>query len=203
MTKLLSISLIGTLGLVFSSFASAAHGLPYGAGSYGSCQYSSCGITLTSSSSVAANVTPVGTGTTCTVRSDSVSVTTGASTGFTVTLKNSDDSNNMAGPGGNSIAPVGGTAASPTALGAKTWGYRVDGRDGFGAGPTSAVTNAAVPSQAFAAVPRSSGTAGTVKATTAAAPTANVTNVWYGVCTNITLPSGSYSDQVTYTAVTN
>lgn len=188
---------------VMLTFPAEVFGTPYGAGSYGTCQYESCSITLSSSSSVAADVTPVGSSTTCTVRSDNVAVTTDSSTGYMLLLNDSDTTNQMSGSVSETIAPVSGTAASPSPLSANKWGYRVDGSAGFGSGPTSAITNAAVPSLLYAPVPLSSDSPDTIVSSSAPAPTPASTSVWYGVCADSSLPSGIYTDDVIYTAVIN
>lgn len=175
----------------------------YGSGNYGACQYSSCSISLSSQGLVEADIIPAGGATTCTVKSDSVVVTTDSSTGYTLTLNDSDTVNTMTRSGGVTIDAVAGTSTSPTVLSAHTWGYRVDGVAGFGAGPTSAVTNTSVPGVTFAAVPISTDTPGIVVASTTAADPGVTIPVWYGVCANTSTQSGTYSDNVVYTAVIN
>lgn len=175
--------------------------LSYGSGTFGTCSYGSCAITLTSSGTVNINVAP-SIGTTCTVQSDAVGVTTDASTGYTLTFKDNDTTNSMDGSS-TSIPSIGGTQASPVALTANTWGYRVDGIGGFGAGPTSAGSNIAPPSGAFAAVPLSTQSADTLATSSSAADPTVTTSVWYGLCVNASVPSGTYSDSVVYTALTN
>lgn len=182
-------------------YTHSAFGINYGAGSYGTCTFDNCSITLTTSGAVSANVTPVAGATRCTVSSDTVTATTDSSTGYTVTLTDSDTTNTLTGP--SSIAASTGTAAAPVTLAANTWGYRVDSIGGFGAGPTSTLTSGVTPSQTFAAVPLSTGTAATIR-TTSTTDTGTVsTPVWYGVCANSSLKSGAYTDSVTYTAVIN
>jgi hypothetical protein len=84
-----------------------------------------------------------------------------------------------------------------------TWGYRVDGVAGFGAGPTSSQASGSVPSTSFAGVPPSN-LAGTIVASSnSIANPAVPTTVWYGVCANSSAAAGNYSVVVTYTAVTN
>jgi len=89
------------------------------------------------------------------------------------------------------------------ALTASQWGYRIDGVGGFGSGPTTTQSNIAINAVKFAVIPSSSSTADTIAVTSVAANPAVDTNVWYGVCANTSLPSGTYTSQVTYTAVTN
>ncbi len=83
-----------------------------------------------------------------------------------------------------------------------TWGYRVDGIGGFGAGPTSAQSSAAISgSIKFAAVP-ATGSPNTIKTTTGTA-SSDTTSVWYGIAANTTQPNGTYTNSVTYTATAN
>lgn len=173
----------------------------YGSGRYGSCTYNGCGITVTSSGNVAVGVAPASGGR-CTIQKDVVSVETVNSAGFTLTLAGTATNSNLAS-GANTIAANAATQASPHSLGANTWGYRVDGVGGFGAGPTSARSNAAIDSTTFAGVPNSSQPADVIAATsTAASPPVN-TNIWYGVCADASIAPGTYTAQVLYTAVVN
>jgi hypothetical protein len=178
------------------------HASTYSSGTYSSCQYNTCGISLTSNGTVSVNVLPTSSGS-CTIQSDSVAVMTDSSTGYTLTLNDTDTSNQMSGSNGGIINPGSGTNASPAVLTANTWGYRVDSNGGFGAGPTTAASNVGIPSSTFAAVPLSSATPDTIASSTVAADPAVTTPVWYGLCADTTIPSGTYSDNVTYTAVVN
>lgn len=182
-------------------FIHPAAGINYSAGTYGTCTYGTCSISLTTSGTISINVTPAAGATKCTVANDVVTATTDSSTGYTVSLTDTDTSNTMNGP--TSIAASAATPASPAVLTANAWGYRVDSVAGFGAGPTSGVVSGAVPSLTFAGVPLSSGTPGLIR-TTSTADTGTVnTSVWYGLCANSSLQNGSYSDSVTYTALIN
>ncbi len=196
----LAVAILVTV-ITWALLAHPAAGMNYSAGTYGTCQYGSCGISLTTSGSLSADVTPAAGSTKCTVNNDIVTVTTDSSTGYTVTLTDTDTTNTLVGP--TTIAASSATPASPAVLTANTWGYRVDSIAGFGAGPTSSASSGAIPSETYAGVPISSGTPGTIR-TTSVADTGTVnTSVWYGVCASSSLASGSYTDNVTYTAVTN
>lgn len=173
----------------------------YGSGNYGYCDYGACTITLTSGGSTTLNVAPTPGGA-CTVQSDTASVLTDSTAGYNLTMTTSTTNNAMTS-GANSITASSGTAASPATLAVNTWGYRVDGLAGFGAGPTSSQNNGSVPSVTFAGVPPSNQAGTTVATSSGPANPAVNTTVWYGVCANSSLPSGSYSTTVTYTAVTN
>ena len=189
--------------LTYGAFNTQAFAINYSAGTYGSCTYNTCSISLTSNGIISVNVTPSASSPTCSVTSDSVTATTDSSTGYTITMTDSDTSNLMIGPAASTIAAGSGTPASPAVLTTNTWGYRVDSISGFGAGPTAVVTNGSIPSLTFAALPLSSGTPSLIR-TTSTADTGSVsTPVWYGVCVNSSLTGGSYSDSVTYTALIN
>ena len=187
--------------ITWAFFTRPAAGINYSAGTYGTCTYGTCSISLSTSGSISANITPIAGATACTVSSDSVTATTDSSTGYTVTLTDADTSNALNGP--TSITANSSSSTSPSLLSANTWGYRVDNVDGFGAGPTSAVSNGTIPTVKFAGVPISTGSPALIR-TTATSDSGTVsTSVWYGVCANNSLQSGSYSDSVTYTAVIN
>ena len=187
--------------LVIPSVASAIPGA-YGNGAYGTCTYNTCGITLTSSGTVNINIIP-GASTACTTQSDSVAVTTDSSTGYSLSMQNTATTGSLLGSGANTIPTSSGSQASPLALTANTWGYRVDSVGGFGAGPTSAGSNAATSITTFAAIPTSAQSADNLATTSAAANPAVTTTVWYGVCSDTTIPADTYSSIVTYTAVVN
>lgn len=183
-------------------YAVRVDALTYGTGSYGTCQYEECGITLTSSASVTLDVTPVGGSTRCTVASDTVAVTTSSSTGYTVTVSTSDSSNQLASGSGGSIAATSSAASSAGTLETNTWGYRVDGRASFGAGPTASVNSGAVPAGSFAFVP-TAGAADVIMTSPSATAGTDSSYVWYGICVDSLVASGSYADNIVYTAVTN
>jgi hypothetical protein len=147
------------------------------------------------------NVTPAAGGK-CTIQSDTVSVLTDDSNGYTLTLADSG-SNTALINGSYSINAGSGTFASPSALTANSWGYRVDGVGSFGSGPTTAQTNISPPPSLFAAVQSSLSLPDTLVSTTAAADPAVTTKVWYGACANTSVASGAYTTQVIYTAVAN
>lgn len=174
----------------------------YGSGTYGSCQYSAaCSITISSSGSLALNVTPTLSGA-CTIQSDTVSVLTDDANGYTLTLNDSSTNTSLV-YGGASINATSGSFASPAVLAANAWGYRVDSLGSFGAGPTTSQTNVAPTSGTFAALESSTATPDTLANTSAVADPAQNTTVWYGVCANTTVASGAYTSQVIYTAVAN
>lgn len=155
---------------------------------------------LTSNGTVNANVTPTASGAQ-TVASDTVTVSTNDAAGYTLQVAETGAGSAMTS-GGNSIPASGGTQTTPVAMATNTWGYRVDGVGGFGAGPTTAQSNGAISgSIKFAAVPATA-SPNTIK-TTAGTATNDTTTVWYGVAANTSQPSGTYTNSVTYTAVAN
>lgn len=175
--------------------------LPYGSGDYGACTYDTCSISLLTTGLVALNVTPTGSGVNTTAK-DEVTVSTDATTGYTLTFTDSDTDTTLAS-GGNTIPASAGTQAGPITLAMNSWGYRVDGLAGFGAGPTSAQASDPSTAYTFAGVPASDQTAHTLKVTAVAANPPDVTEIWYGVRLDTTKQSGTYTGSVTYTAVTN
>lgn len=191
---------VGTVLLLLGVLSASSGANNYGSGTYDSCQYGSCSITLSTSTTVNLNVTPTSSGK-CTIASDTVGVTTDNSLGYTLTMSANTTNTNLVS-GGNTIAAGSGTQASPLALTVSSWGYRVDSLGGFGAGPTSAQSNIAPPATTFAGVP-SSASPNTLKTTAVAAGSVDNTSVWYGVCANTAVTNGTYSQVVTYTAVTN
>jgi len=154
---------------------------------------------FTSGPTVNVNVTPSGVGLQ-TIASDTVTVSTNDTAGYTLLIADSDATNTLVS-GANSIAANTGNQTTPVAETANTWGYRVDGVGGFGAGPTSSASNAAISAIKFAPVPVF-GSPNTLK-TTASTASNDTTTVWYGVAVSTTKPSGTYTDTVTYTATAN
>lgn len=156
-------------------------------------------ISISSGPTVAISLTPTSGGV-VTSASNTVTVSTNNTAGYTLTLANSDATRNLVS-GGNTITPHAGTQASPTALATNTWGYRVVGVGGFGATAYSAESNNGSSTSTWAGVP-ATGSANTLK-TTATTASGDATTVWYGVKADSTKPGGSYTDTVTYTAITN
>lgn len=155
---------------------------------------------FTTSGTVNADVTPAAGGAQ-TIASDTVTVSTNDPSGYTLTLAETGASSSLVS-GGNTIPASSGTQSSPVAMAANTWGYRVDGIGGFGAGPTSSQSSAAISGTIkFAAVPPS-GSPNTIKTTSGVASN-DTTSVWYGVAANTSQPFGTYTNSVTYTATAN
>ncbi len=156
-------------------------------------------ISMTTSSTVNLAITPTSAGA-MTSASDTVSVTTNNATGYALSLADADANTNLVN-GANTIAAHTGTQAVPTTLATNSWGYRVDGVGGFGAGPTSAESNVANTAYTWAGMP-ATGSPNTLK-TTSTTASSDPTTVWYGAKVSTAKPAGTYTDVVTYTAVTN
>lgn len=155
---------------------------------------------FTSNGTVTANVTPTGAGAQ-TIASDTLTVSTNNTLGYTLQIADSDATTTLTS-GSDTIAASSGSQGTPVAQSANTWGYRVDGVGGFGAGPTSSQNSAAISGTIkFAGMPASS-SPNTIKTTSATASN-DTTTVWYGVAANTSQPTGTYSDTITYTATAN
>ena len=155
---------------------------------------------LTTNGTVNINTLPTGAGVQ-TIASDTVTVSTNDSSGYTLQLAETGASATLTS-GSNTIAASSGSQTTPVVMATNTWGYRVDSLGGFGAGPTSAASNAAISGTIkFAGVPATA-SPNTLK-TTATTASNDTTTVWYGVATNTTQPSGTYTNSVTYTATAN
>jgi len=157
-------------------------------------------ISVSSSGTVTDNVTPSGGGVQ-TIASDSVSVSTNDSSGYTLQIAETTGASALTS-GSNTIPATAGTWAAPAVMAVNTWGYRVDGDGSFSAGITSPQSSAAISGTInFAAVPATASPR-TIKTTSGTASN-DVTTVWYGVAANTTQPSGTYTNGVTYTATAN
>jgi hypothetical protein len=154
---------------------------------------------LTSNGTVNVNAIPTSGGVQ-TIASDTVTVSTNDSAGYTLKLGETGAATALTS-GGNTIPASSGTQTSPVAEAVNTWGYRVDGVGGFGSGPTSGASNQAIGSSTFAAV-AASGAPNTIATTSTTASNATTT-VWYGLAVNTTIPNGTYTNSVTYTATAN
>ncbi|HXE10433.1 MAG TPA: hypothetical protein VN554_03345 [Verrucomicrobiae bacterium] len=155
---------------------------------------------FTTSGTVNANVTPTGSGAQ-TIASDTVTVSTNDSSGYTLQLAETSAASALTS-GSNTIPASSGSQGTPAVMAVNTWGYRVDGIGGFGAGPTSGQSSAAISGTIkFAAVPATA-SPNTIK-TTSGTASSDTTTVWYGVAANTSQPSGTYTNSVTYTATTN
>lgn len=133
------------------------------------------------------------------INKDTVTVDTNNATGYTLTLSDADTTLTLAS-GANSFANSTAAPATPATLSNNTWGWRVDGLSGFGAGPTAVASNAAPSTLTFAGI-AAPASPFTVKTTTTNGSAA--VDVWFSARADNTQPTGAYSDIVTYTATTN
>jgi hypothetical protein len=155
---------------------------------------------LTSNGTVNVNVLPDGTGKQ-TIASDTVTVSTNDSSGYTLTIADTDATTTLVS-GGNSISASAGTQTTPVTQVVNTWGYAVAGVGGFNSSGYGAVSNQTISGTLkFAGMP-ASGSANTIK-TTSGVGSSDTSTVWYAVAVDTTQPSGTYTDSVTYTATTN
>ena len=154
---------------------------------------------LTTDGTVNVDVIPSGVGTQ-TIASDTVTVSTSDTNGYTLQLAETGAGSTMVS-GSDTIPASSGTQASPVTMSVNTWGYRVDGVSGFGSGPTSGQSSGSIGSATFAAVP-ATGSPNTIKTTSGTASN-DTTTVWYAVAANTNQPSGTYTNSVTYTATAN
>jgi hypothetical protein len=157
-------------------------------------------ISLSTSGTVNINVTPSGSGVQ-TIANDVVSVSTNDTAGYTLQLGETGAGTTLLSSP-NTIAADTGTQTTPIAETAGTWGYRVDGVGGFGAGPTTSASNAAISGSIKFAGVAASGSPNTIK-TTSTTATNDTLSVWYGVAVDTSQPSGTYTNSVTYTATAN
>jgi hypothetical protein len=156
-------------------------------------------IAITTNPTITINLQP-GASAVLTSVSDTVSVSTNSSNGYNLKLSDGDTTTTLVS-GANTIAAHAGTYASPTAMAANTWGYRIVGQGGFTATAYVAETNATSSTSTWAGV-ASSAAPVTVK-TTGTTAASDPTVVWYAVKVDASKPNGTYTDTVTYTATTN
>ncbi len=155
-------------------------------------------ISLTTAGPVTLNVTPVAGGSQ-TSASDTVSVSTNNSTGYNLTIENSDANTGLVN-GSDEIDAHAGNFASPSALANNSWGYAVAGTGSFD-GSYSALDNVTSSASLWAGIP-ANGDGDTIK-TTADTASGDNTTVWFSVKADTSKPNGTYTDTVTYTATTN
>lgn len=158
---------------------------------------------LTTNGTVNVNIpAPTGSGVQ-TIASDTVTVSTNDSNGYTLSLADSSASTAALISGSNTIPASSGTQSSPATQSVNTWGYCVSGVGGFSTNcPSSSASDQSISgSYTFAGVPLS-GSPNTIATTSTTASNATTT-VWYAVAANTSQATGTYTTTVTYTAVTN
>lgn len=186
--------------LMISNSKSSA--LPYGLGSYNDCSYGgTCSISITTSDIVNINLQPT-TSSVYSIQKDSVIVTTNSPLGYTLSLQSNSASSTSLVNSTHSLTASSGTPASPAPLQVNTWGYRLDGQAGFGGGPTNAATNASSSSLTFAGITLSGAPQIIYSKNTESAIGGDTIDVWYGTRANTSVPAGTYSQTVVYTATT-
>ncbi len=157
-------------------------------------------ITVASTGAVSLSLTP-GASPVESSASDTVTVNTNDTNGYTLTLADTDTNTGLVS-GANTIAATAGTWATPATMATNSWGYAVAGSP-FSAS-YAAESNATGSAYVWAGMPASSAPQ-TIK-TTATTASNDTTTVWYGVKVDSSQPSGvatPYSDQVVYTATAN
>lgn len=161
-------------------------------------------ITVATSSPVALGLTPTS-GAVTSVQTDTVTVNTNNSAGYSLTLKDADTAAEL-NSGTDTIAAHAATTAAPSALADNSWGFAVANNSGgagaanFDASYTTG-DNQTANTNTFAGMPASSGTAVELRNTSTTAVN-DFTTVYYGVKVDTTQPTGVYTDTVTYTATT-
>ena len=155
---------------------------------------------LTTNGTVNVNVVPTGSGAQ-TIASDTVTVSTNDSSGYALTLADTDATTTLVS-GSNTVPASSGTQTTPVTQATNTWGYAVQSVGGFNGSGYAAANSAAISgSLKFAGMP-ATGSPNTLKTTSGTASN-DTTTVWYAVAADTTQPSGTYTDSVTYTATAN
>lgn len=137
--------------------------------------------------------------------SDTVTVDTNNATGYNLEIEDGDATRTLAN-GGNSFAASTGTKTTPIALLNNTWGFAVNtgttgiGTNGFDAS-YGAESNSASSTSLWAGMPANG--APIMLKTTSTTAVADTTTVWFAAKATTSLPSGTYTDQIVYTATTN
>lgn len=157
-------------------------------------------ISISSGANVGLNITPDATGV-ISSGTNTVTVSTNVTNGYTLAIKDSDATTTLASAGGSFAANASPTTADALANGEWGWavpsatvGVGVTGFDASYASPTLAST--------FAGVNASGGANVNVK-TRSGTATNDTTTVYFAARANTSQPSGQYTGAVTYTATTN
>lgn len=130
---------------------------------------------------------------------DTISADSNNLLGYKVYLSSSTASTDMVHTvnSANKMNKAAGSVTTPGALADNRWGFRVNGVGGFGA-TTAIETNVTSSTYNWAGI-TPAGTLTQIKETSAAGPTA--TDVYYGLKSAPTAPSGTYKATVMYTVV--
>ena len=162
-------------------------------------------ISISTPGTVSISVTPTANGMLSSA-SDTVTVSTNNITGYNLKLADSDATTSLSDGAGHTIAASSNNMAGATTLTSGTWGFALaSGTTGIAPNnfdaSYSSVTNVTGATSKWAGVPASG--SGVVIKSTSANATNDTTSVFYAVKIDTTQPTGTYSDTVTYTALTN
>lgn len=152
-------------------------------------------ITMTTSGTVGLTLNPDASAR-LTSNSDTVTINCNSTAGYTLTLADTDATRTLTS-GGNSIAAHTGTTGTPTVLANNTWGFALPGAP-FTA-TYSVENNSNSSTTLWAGIP-DMGNPFKLKDTSAVA-TNEVTTVWYAAKVTSAQPTGTYTNQVVYTAL--
>ena len=152
-------------------------------------------ITLTAGAAVGFTLTPTAAVAESNA-SNALTVSTNNSTGYNLTIADSDATLTLT-KGSDTIAASTNTYASPATLTTNTWGYAIPGGN-FSASYTSQ-TDVATSTLKYTGITASA----QVIKTTATTAASDATTVWYAAKIDTSKPTGNYVDTVTYTATTN
>ena len=145
----------------------------------------------TNTNNLSLSILPTPDGTLSTGEVD-VDISTNNFTGYTLSMSTTTDNTALTHTNGtNSINSTSSPVSAPTALSSNTWGWY----------PSSLATNPGGSNYQFAAIPSLS-SAYTLKSTDAMS-TNDETTVSFGIMADTSIPAGSYSNTITFTAITN
>ena len=148
--------------------------------------------------------------------SDSINITTNSDSGYKLYVSTSGNDNNIYQNGSSSTSssgyfqPTTGTIANPVALAQNTWGFALNksqstSYSGAFANTTEYVNETLAPTvnSTWAGVPTfaNSEQAKISELSIANAPGGTTFDIYYGVNASTTLPDGSYTTELTYTAI--
>lgn len=165
-------------------------------------------ITLTTTSqgtsnNVDLNLTP-GSSPVLTSASDTLTVNTNSTAGYLLTLADTDTTTALTHTVTSSYTIAAQSGTTPATLAANTWGFAVPGKS-YGGQPFDASyaveSNSTTSTSKWGAIPVPASPY-TLKSTAATA-TNDQTVVWYAAKVDSSKPTGTYTDQVVYTATAN
>ncbi len=133
-------------------------------------------------------------------QASTVTSNTNEPAGYKMYISVDGEDNNLNNGQGNYFTPNQGTLDDPLGLTAGSWGYRVNGRGGFG-GSTVTETNKLTSNFTWAGVPTQSNAQ---LIDEVSGPTTNRSlQVWYGMMVAPNQPAGTYHATVLYTVIPN